>query len=154
MDAWYIAVIYNTIVNTAQKNYNKTSVRSIALTNDTPYLALTGELWDVFREFYQEKWPRYIESALCYQLISISVQTPQWWRHQMETFSALLALCEGNPPVTVVSPHKSQWRGALMFSLIWTNVWANNPDAGDLRGRRSYYDATCMVLAWIWRWSW
>ena len=23
-----------------------------------------------------------------------------WWRHQMETFSALLALCERNPPVT------------------------------------------------------
>ena len=22
-----------------------------------------------------------------------------WWRHQMEAFSALLALCEGNPPV-------------------------------------------------------
>ena len=24
----------------------------------------------------------------------------QWWRDQMETFSALLAHCEGNPPVT------------------------------------------------------
>ena len=23
-----------------------------------------------------------------------------WWSHQMETFSALLTLCEGNPPVT------------------------------------------------------
>ena len=23
-----------------------------------------------------------------------------WWRHQMETFSALLCLCEGNSPVT------------------------------------------------------
>ena len=23
-----------------------------------------------------------------------------WWRHEMETFSALLALCERNPPVT------------------------------------------------------
>ena len=23
-----------------------------------------------------------------------------WWRHQMEAFSAWLALCEGNPPVT------------------------------------------------------
>ena len=23
-----------------------------------------------------------------------------WWCHQMETFSTLLALCEGNPPVT------------------------------------------------------
>ena len=26
--------------------------------------------------------------------------TCPWWRHQMETFSALLALCEGNSPVT------------------------------------------------------
>ena len=27
--------------------------------------------------------------------------TPQsWWRHQMETFSALLAICAGNSPVT------------------------------------------------------
>ena len=24
---------------------------------------------------------------------------PTWWRHQMETFSALLALCAGNSPV-------------------------------------------------------
>ena len=23
-----------------------------------------------------------------------------WWRHQMETFSALLAICTGNPPVS------------------------------------------------------
>ena len=23
-----------------------------------------------------------------------------WWRHQMEAYSALLTLCEGNPPVT------------------------------------------------------
>ena len=38
----------------------------------------------------------------------------------METFSALLALCEGNPLVTatVDSPHKGQWLGALMYSLI------------------------------------
>ena len=27
-------------------------------------------------------------------------QACAWWRHQMETFSALLTLCEGNPPVT------------------------------------------------------
>ena len=27
-----------------------------------------------------------------------------WWRHQMGTFSALLALCEGNPPVTAGFP--------------------------------------------------
>ena len=41
-----------------------------------------------------------------------------WWRHQMKTFSALLAICAGNSPVTVNSQQKGQWRGALMFSLI------------------------------------
>ena len=37
----------------------------------------------------------------------------------------------------VNSPHKGQWRRALMFSLIcaWTNGWPNNRDAGDLRRR-------------------
>ena len=33
----------------------------------------------------------------------------------MEPFSALLALCAGNSPVPVNSPHKGQWRGALVF---------------------------------------
>ena len=51
-----------------------------------------------------------------------------WWRHQMEAFAALLAHCAGNSPVPVNSPHKGQWRGALMFSLIyaWINDWVNN----------------------------
>ena len=42
-----------------------------------------------------------------------------WWRHQMETFSALLALCVGNHWSPENSPHKGQWRRALMFSLIY-----------------------------------
>ena len=51
-------------------------------------------------------------------LLSIFVVDP-WWRHQMETYSALLAICEGIPPVTVgFRSHKGQWRGALMVSLI------------------------------------
>ena len=67
-----------------------------------------------------------------------------WWRHQMETFSALLALCAGNSPVPVNFPHKGQWRGALMFSLIcaWINDWVNNRGAGDLRRHRTHYDVT------------
>ena len=71
-----------------------------------------------------------------------------WWRHQMETFSALLALCAGNSPVPVNSPHKGQWRGALMFSLIcvWINNWVNNREAGDLRRHRSHYDVTVMWM--------
>ena len=71
-----------------------------------------------------------------------------WWRHQMETFSALLALCAGNSPGPVNSPHKGQWCGALMFSLIcaWINGWVNNRKAGDLRRHRAHYAVTVMVL--------
>ena len=60
----------------------------------------------------------------------------------MEAFSALLALCEGNPTVTGGFPHKGQWRRALMFSLIftWTNGWANNPNTRDLRCHCTHYD--------------
>ena len=51
----------------------------------------------------------------------------------------------------VNSPHKGQWRGALMFSLIcaWTNGWVNNWYVGDLRRRRAHYDITVMITVWI-----
>ena len=67
-----------------------------------------------------------------------------WWRHQMETISASLALCAGIHRSPVDSSHKGQWREALMFPLIcaWTNTWANNRDAGDLRLHRAHYDVT------------
>ena len=39
-------------------------------------------------------------------------------------------------------PHKGQWRGTLMFSLIcvWTNGWVYNRHTGDLRRHRTHYD--------------
>ena len=81
--------------------------------------------------------------------------TPMWmhhlssWRHEMETFSALLALCAGNSLVPVNSPHKGQWCGALMFSLIciWINGWVNNREAGDLRRHRGRYDGHVMITS-------
>ena len=84
-----------------------------------------------------------------------------WWRHQMETFSALRAICAGIHRSPVKSPHKGQWRGALMFSLICarTNGWVNNREAGDLRRHRSRCDVIVMITSdsyWvmfcIWTW--
>ena len=48
----------------------------------------------------------------------------------------------------VNSPHKGQWRGALMFSLIcvWINDWVNNGEAGDMRRYRIHYDVTVMAV--------
>ena len=49
----------------------------------------------------------------------------------------------------VNSPHKGQWHGALMFSLIcaWINSWVNNREAGDLSCHCTHYDITVM-----WKW--
>ena len=43
---------------------------------------------------------------------------------------------------TVNSPLKGQWRGALMFPLIyaWINGCAKNHEAGDLSRHRAHYD--------------
>ena len=69
------------------------------------------------------------------------------WRHQMEAFSALLAICAGNSPVTGEFPsQKGQWRGALIFSLVcaWINGWVNNRETGDLRRHLAHYDVIVM----------
>ena len=92
-------------------------------------------------------------SAECYPVIVYTDVYPRhkpWWRHRMETFSTLLALCVRGihrPPMN--SPHKGQWCGALMFPLIcvWINGWVNNHEAGDLRRHRAHYDVN--VMFWL-----
>ena len=46
----------------------------------------------------------------------------------------------------VNSPHKGQWRGALMFTLICARIngWVNTREAGDLRRYRPHYDFIVM----------
>ena len=64
----------------------------------------------------------------------------------MEKFSALLALCAGNSPVT--GEYTSQnWKPvtqSFMFSLIWAWIkgWVNNREARDLKRHRAHYDVT------------
>ena len=43
-------------------------------------------------------------------------------------------------------PHKGQWRGCLLFSLIYArkNDWVNNREAGDLRRQHGHYDVIVM----------
>ena len=65
-----------------------------------------------------------------------------WWRHQMEKFPRYWPFVWGIHRSPVNSPHKGQWRGALVFSLMcaWINGWVNNREAGDLRRHRAHYD--------------
>ena len=64
------------------------------------------------------------------------------WKHFLRYWPFVRGI--HRPPVN--SPHKGQWRRALMFSLIcaWINDWVNNREAGDLRRHRAHYDVTVM----------
>ena len=64
------------------------------------------------------------------------------WKH----FSRYWPFVRGIQRSPVTSPHKGQWRGALIFSLIcaWINGWVKNRGAGDLGRHRAHYDVIVM----------
>ena len=66
------------------------------------------------------------------------------WKH----FPRYWSFVRGIHRSPVNSPHKGQWRGALMFSLICARIngWVNNGEAGDLRRNHAHYDVT--VIGW------
>ena len=64
------------------------------------------------------------------------------WKH----FPRYWPFVRGIHRSPVNSPHKGQWRGALMFPVIctWINGWINNREAGDLRRHPAHYDVMVM----------
>ena len=96
--------------------------------------------------------PQELYALFCFFLFCGGLMAIAWLRHQMETCSVLLALCEGNPSITSGFRSKSQWREDLMFSSIhaWANGWANNRDTGDIRRHRAHSDVTVM---WFYSYS-
>ena len=79
---------------------------------------------------------------LSWFLVSINHDDVIKWEH----FPRYWIFVRGIHRSTVNSPHKGQWRGALMFSLIcaWMDGWVNNLEAGDLRRYCAHYDVTVM----------
>ena len=57
-----------------------------------------------------------------------------WWRHQMETFSALRT----QRPVT---------QSFDVLICAWINRWVNNREACDLKRYRAHYDV--IVMTWL-----
>ena len=65
------------------------------------------------------------------------------WKHFPRYWPFVRGIHRG--PVN--SPHKGQWRGALMFTLICARIkgWVNNREAGDLRRYHAHYDIIVMI---------
>ena len=72
------------------------------------------------------------------------------WKH----FPRYWPFVRGIDRSPVNSPHKGQWRGALMFSLIcaWINVWINNREAADLIRHRAHHDVRVMIIL-VYTWN-
>ena len=100
-----------------------------------------------------DKWlwiHKYVE-VLCLLRASDSIYCLSWdplWRHQMETFSALLAICAGNSPVTGEFPAQTPVTRSFdfFFDLRLNKRLGNNGDAGDMRRHRAHYDVAVMKI--------
>ena len=66
----------------------------------------------------------------------------------METYSALLAICVGNSPVTGEFPTQRPVTRIfdVFFDLRLIKSWENNREAGDLRRHHVHYDVTVMLV--------
>ena len=94
----------------------------------------------------------WINHVHIYIYIYIYIQLVWWVLHDVikwKHFSRYWPLVRGIHRSPVNSPHKGQWRGALMSSSIctWTNGWVNNRYAGDLRRHRAHFDVTVMLIS-------
>ena len=74
-----------------------------------------------------------------------------WWRHQMETFSTLLALCVGNSlgPSEFPAQRPLTRSFDVLFDLRLNNGWVNYRKAGDLRCHHAHYDVTAMEITYL-----
>ena len=73
----------------------------------------------------------------------------------METFSALLALCAGNSPVSGEFPAQRPVTRSfdVFFDRRQLNGWVNSREAGDLRRYRAHYDVMVMPQVIIDEWA-
>ena len=94
-----------------------------------------------------------------------------WWRHQMKTFSALLAICAGNSPVPGEFPAQrpltrsfdvyfdlslnkrlsKQWRG-WWFETQSRSLWRHRNATQSLRNQYTNYQihrTACTLLGWF-----
>ena len=98
----------------------------------------------------EESYPiRKISIAMVYYYSSMNT-----WRRrihddviQRKHFPRYWPFVRGIHRSPVNSPHKGQWRGALMLSLmcVWINGWVNTREAGDLRRNQAHYDVIVML---------
>ena len=88
-------------------------------------------------------------------IISLYIILP-WWRHQMETFSALLYICAGNSPVPGEFPTQRpvtrsfdvsfDLRPNKRVSKQWWGWWFETPSSQLWRHCNTYFSNSTMII--------
>ena len=106
------------------------------------YLDMESKKFQVLQSYKQCPYPGYGLNRTPHIIFTSFHDDVIKWKH----FPCYWPFVKGIHRSPVNSPHKGQWRGALMFSLkcAWTNGWVHNRDADDLRRHRAHYDVTAI----------
>ena len=120
--------------------------QSIAYLGATYSRGLTAMLLGLITSYTIYEWWAFVfKIMLCFVGVVFFHDDVIKWRH----FPRYWSFVPGIHRSPVNSPHKSQWRGAFMFSLIcaWINGWVNNRKTGNLGHHRANYDVTVLFVA-------
>ena len=137
--------------------WHRNATRSMSPTDNTIYhnidTIFTQLKMSLYRQWIDAKYPacRQENDGSACKCVGVLHHNRSWWRHQMEPFSALLAICAGNSPVTGEFPTQRPVTRScdVFFDLRLNNGWVNKCEAGDLRHYRAHYDVIVMwQLIW------
>ena len=100
-----------------------------------------------------KSWRRmYVSSqAMSRYLCNGRGRVTPWWRHMMETISASLIFCEGNPPMAGGSPSQKASNAELWFYLLWplmTSYLNKQPSWRWFETPRCSHDVRLMTTFW------
>ena len=129
------------------KCQQKASTWSLTTPHSLHYVSYGDPLWVFVTKMHSYNWTTLYGILLILKICFSKDDDFIKWKH----FLRYWPFVQGIHRSPVNSPHKGQWHGTLLFSLIraWINVWVNNRDAGDLRRHRVLYDVTLMKLLGI-----
>ena len=160
-------MIWNAVTHPCPKNRGRSGKRSLKLVHGMCTIIFTYIKQTCMRTYKLTKFIKYWMISywqLSYQAkallaLSIHMIDGSYWLHfideyachdQMETFSALLAICAANSPVPgEFRAQRPVTRSFDAFFDLRLNRWVNDGEAGEFRRHRAHYDVIVMIR-WVW----